>query len=172
MMNKGLELIEAIHLFAQPMENIEILVHPQSIIHSMVQYRDGSVIAQLGLPDMRLPILYALSAPNRVETNFPRLNFLTCGNLSFEAPNLEIFPCLKLAQHAAKTGGTLPAVMNYLNEWAVTQFLQEKISFYDISDIIEQAFGIYNVKNVTSLADIHEAEDWAKEFVITPEGSK
>ena len=165
LMNKGLELIEAMWLFAQPLENIEIIVHPQSIIHSMVQYKDGSILAQMGLPDMRLPILYALTAPKRTQTTFPRLDFLKCGALTFEPPNLKNFPCLALAIHAAKTGGTLPAVMNYLNEWAVAQYLRNKISFYDISEIMDKAFGIYKVKPVTSLADIREAEGWAENFV-------
>jgi len=165
LMNKGLELIEAMWLFNQPLENIEILVHPQSIIHSMVQFTDGSVIAQMGLPDMRLPILYALSAPDRVETGFPRVDFLKCGNLTFEPPNTEKFPCLALARQAARTGGTLPAVMNFINEWAVGQFLQGKIRFYDISEIIAEAFGIYKVKKVAALSDICEAEGWAAEFI-------
>ncbi|MDR0273511.1 MAG: 1-deoxy-D-xylulose-5-phosphate reductoisomerase [Clostridiales bacterium] len=165
LMNKGLELIEAMWLFNQPMQSIEILVHPQSIIHSMVQFIDGSVMAQAGLPDMRLPILYALSAPSRIKTDFPRVNFLEKNNITFETPVIENFPCLSLAQHAAKIGGTLPAVMNYLNEWAVGQFLQDKIGFYQISDIISDAFGIYNVKPVISLNDITEAEDWAVNFI-------
>ncbi|MCL2217348.1 MAG: 1-deoxy-D-xylulose-5-phosphate reductoisomerase, partial [Defluviitaleaceae bacterium] len=164
LMNKGLELIEAMRLFNQPPENIEILVHPQSIIHSMVRYIDGSVIAQLGPPDMRLPILYALSAPERVKNNFPRLDFATCGALTFEPPNTEKFPCLALALQAAKTGGTLPAVMNYVNEWAVEQFLKNKIGFYGISSLIDAAFHSYTVKSVNSLQDIIEAEAWAEEF--------
>ena len=165
MMNKGLELIEAMWLFNQPQEKIEVVVHPQSIIHSMVQYVDGSVMAQMGLPDMRLPILYALSAPARVKTDYPRLDFLTAGNLTFEPPDTDKFPCLALAQHAAAIGGTLPAVMNWVNEWAVQQYLQEKIKFYDISDLIAQAFGAYTVKPVASVDDIFEAEEWAKEFL-------
>ena len=167
LMNKGLELIEAMHLFAQPLEAVDVLVHPQSIVHSMVQFRDGSVMAQLGLPDMRLTILYALSAPQRVATNFPRLDFLTCGALTFEPPKIENFPCLALARYAAKTGGTLPAVMNFINEWAVGQFLQNKIGFYEISEIIDKAFGIYNVRTITSLEDINEAERWAAEWIAT-----
>ncbi|MCL2199085.1 MAG: 1-deoxy-D-xylulose-5-phosphate reductoisomerase [Defluviitaleaceae bacterium] len=167
LMNKGLELIEAMHLFNQPPDKVEILVHPQSIIHSMVQFIDGSVVSQMGLPDMRLPILYALSAPRRVATEYPRLDFLACGDLTFEPPDMEKFPCLALARHAAATCGTLPAVMNFINEWAVGQFLQEKIGFYEISDIISEAFGIYNVKTVTSIADIREAEEWASEFLET-----
>ena len=165
LMNKGLELIEAMWLFGQPVENIEVLIHPQSIIHSMVQYTDGSVMAQIGLPDMRLPILYALSAPERVKTTFPRLDFLTCGNLTFEAPDTQRFPCLALAVQAANTGGTLPAIMNTVNEWAVGQFLQRKLEFYHISRLIAQAFGAYTVKPLTSIADVTAAEDWANEFI-------
>jgi len=165
LMNKGLELIEAMWLFNMPVDQIEVLVHPQSILHSMVQYADGSVMAQMGLPDMRLPILYALSAPKRVKTGFPRLDFSTCGSLTFEPPNMEKFPCLALAIHAAKVGGTLPAVMNTLNEWAVGQFLQERLNFYDISELIGQAFGAYTVKSIGSIADILEAEDWADKFI-------
>jgi len=165
LMNKGLELIEAMWLFGKSAEQIDVLIHPQSIIHSMVQYTDGSVISQMGLPDMRLPILYALSAPKRVKTGFPRLDFLTCGSLTFEPPDMEKFPCLSLAIHAAKTGGTLPAVMNTLNEWAVGEFLQDKCGFYGISELIQQAFGAYTVKPLNSAADVTEAEEWAREFI-------
>jgi len=165
LMNKGLELIEAMWLFGQPIENVEILVHPQSIIHSMVQFIDGSVMAQLGLPDMRLPILYALSVPERVATGYPRLDFLTAGNLTFEAPDTERFPCLALAKHAAEVGGTLPAVMNAVNEWAVGQFLADKIGFYGISALIAEAFGSYTVREVKDIADIRDAETWAMEFI-------
>jgi len=172
LMNKGLELIEAMWLFGEiagqarnDCSNMEILIHPQSIIHSMVQFADGSVMAQLGLPDMRLPILYALSAPKRVKTDFPRLDFLTCGSLTFEKPDTQRFPCLALVTHAVKTGGTLPAVMNTINEWAVGQFLQDKISFYGISEIIAQAFAAYTVKPLVSIDDVIEAESWANEFI-------
>jgi len=164
LMNKGLELIEAMWLFDREPQQIDIVVHPQSIIHSMVQFTDGSVMAQMGLPDMRLPILYALSAPKRVKTNFPRLDFTTCGNLTFEQPDLQKFPCLALAIHAAKVGGTLPAVMNTVNEWVVGLFLQDKIKFYDISELIAQAFSAYTVKPINSIDDVLEAEDWAKNF--------
>ena len=165
LMNKGLELIEAMWLFDQPLGNIEILVHPQSIIHSMVQFVDGSVISQMGLPDMRLPILYALAGPDRVSNSYPRLDFLTAGDLTFEAPDTQRFPCLALAQHAAKVGGTLPAVMNAVNEWAVGQYLADKIEFYGISALIAEAFGSYTVHEVNGLPDIREAEDWAMRFV-------
>jgi len=167
LMNKGLELIEAMWLFEKSPEQIDVVIHPQSIIHSMVQFTDGSVISQMGLPDMRLPILYALSAPKRVKTDFPRLDFLTCGSLTFEPPDMEKFPCLSLAIHAAKTGGTLPAVMNTINEWAVGEFLQDKCRFYDISKLIEQAFEAYTVKPLHSAADVIEAEEWANEFIKT-----
>lgn len=165
LMNKGLEYIEAMWLFGIE-SDIDILVHPQSIIHSMVQYTDGSVIAQLGLPDMRLPILYALCAPERIKTPYPRLNFLECGQLTFEAPNEEKFPCLRLAKHAARVGGTLAAVMNTVNEWAVHEFLQDKIRFYDISDIISEAFGAYTVKPLECATDVFEAEAWAQEWIL------
>ena len=167
LMNKGLELIEAMWLFNQPLDNIEVLVHPQSIIHSMVQYLDGSIMAQMGLPDMRLPIMYALTAPKRMPNNFPRLDFLKCGNLTFEAVDINKFPCFKLACHAAKEGETtLPAVMNYVNEWAVNQFLHGKIGFYDISSLIERAFTLYTPKIVNDINDIFDAEDWADEFTL------
>jgi len=165
MMNKGLELIEAMWLFDMPLDNIEILVHPQSIIHSMVQFVDGVVMAQMGVPDMRLPILYALSGACRAYNNFPRLDFMKISGLSFEAPDIDRFPCLALAQHAAKVGGTLPAVMNTVNEWAVGQYLQNKLDFYGISALIAEAFDSYTVKEVTSLDDILDAENWANEFV-------
>jgi len=165
LMNKGLELIEALWLFDQPMANVEIIVHPQSIIHSMVRFVDGSVIAQLGLPDMRLPILYALAGPARVSNSYPRLDFLTAGDLTFEAPDTERFPCLALARHASIVGGTLPAVMNTVNEWAVGRFLADKIGFYGISELIAEAFSSYTVHEVNGLSDIREAEDWAMEFV-------
>jgi len=163
LMNKGLELIEAMHLFSQPPENIEIVVHPQSIIHSAVQFCDGAVLAQMGLPDMRLPILYALAG--RTSTPFPRLDFFTCGALTFEPPCTENFPCLSLAIHAAKTGGTLPAVMNFINEWAVGKFLNGEVTFYEIAEIIDKAFSIYNVEAVTAARDIYEAEAWAQDFI-------
>jgi len=165
LMNKGLELIEAMWLFGKPTDDIQVIIHPQSIIHSMVQYHEGSVVSQMGLPDMRLPILYALSAPKRVKTPYPRLDFLTCGSLTFQPPDTERFPCLALAIYAAKAGGTLPAIMNTVNEWAVGQFLQDKLCFYDISDIISQAFGAYTVKPIHSINDVTEAEEWANEFI-------
>ena len=163
LMNKGLEYIEAQWLFGSP--SIEVVVHPQSIIHSMVQFVDGTVMAQLGMPDMRLPILYAITQGKRVETNFPRLDFLSQKEpLSFEKPDLERFPCLGLALYAAEKGGTLPAVMNFLNEWAVERYLRDEIDFYGISSLIEAAFASYTVREISSPQDIEEAETWALEF--------
>lgn len=139
LMNKGLEVIEAKWLFDMPLEKIEVVVHPQSIVHSLVQFCDGSIKAQLGLPDMKLPIQYALTYPIRVESNFPRLDFADYPNLTFEKPNRQVFPCLDIAYHASKQGGCMPCVMNAANEIAVQWFLQERIHFVDIPKILEQA---------------------------------
>jgi 1-deoxy-D-xylulose-5-phosphate reductoisomerase len=164
LMNKGLEIIEAMALFGINANNIQVLIHPQSIIHSMVQFADGAVMAQLGTPDMRMPILYALTGPVRTANDYPKLDFLTGPALTFSQPDTECFPCLKLAQHAARTGGTLPAVMNTLNELAVGYYLQNKISFYHISSLIEDAFGSYTVRDAHNIQDILEAERWAEEY--------
>ncbi|MBO4646261.1 MAG: 1-deoxy-D-xylulose-5-phosphate reductoisomerase [Bacteroidales bacterium] len=139
LMNKGLEVIEAKWLFGVPVEKIEVLVHPQSIVHSMVEFEDGSVKAQLGLPDMKLPIQYALTYPQRQPSNFPRLNFTDHGTLTFEQPDRDTFPCLDLAFKASREGGCMPCVMNAANESAVALFLQGRIGFYDIPHIIEEA---------------------------------
>jgi len=169
MMNKGLELIEALHLFNCSQNQIEVVIHPQSIIHSAVQYQDGAVIAQLGLPDMRLPIQYALSAPTRIPNNFPRLDFFANSTLTFEPPDETRFPCLRLAKQAAATGGTAPAVMNTVNEWAVGEYLRNKIKFYDIPAIITQALSEYTVTPLTCLDDVILAEKWAQDFVNSKE---
>ncbi|MCL2188697.1 MAG: 1-deoxy-D-xylulose-5-phosphate reductoisomerase [Defluviitaleaceae bacterium] len=163
LMNKGLEYIEALWLFDLSPAQIEIVVHPQSIVHSMVQFADGSIMAQLGLPDMRLPILYALTAPARVFNTFPRLNLLAHPTLTFEPPDQERFPCLALAKRAFEMGGTAPAVLNYANELAVARFLRGAISFYDISAIIGQALDAYTVKPLSCAEDIWEAEAWVYE---------
>lgn len=138
MMNKGLELIEARHLFPVPEERIEIVVHPQSVVHSMVEYADGSVLAQLGSPDMRTPIAYALSWPERIKVDVPRLDFATIGGLNFEAPDIVRFPALRLAREALQAGGTLPTVLNAANEVAVAAFLGDKIGFLAIAEIVEE----------------------------------
>ena len=139
LMNKGLEVIEAKWLFSVPLEQIEVVVHPQSIVHSLVEFADGSVKAQLGLPDMRLPIQYALTYPNRLANELPRLNFADHPTLTFEEPDMETFPCLRLAYEASREGGCMPCVLNAANEVAVSLFLRDKIGFYDIPRIIEDA---------------------------------
>ncbi len=137
MMNKGLELIEAAHLFPVAEEQIEIIVHPQSVVHSMVRYRDGSVLAQMGTPDMRIPIAYALAWPDRIETPAERLDFETVGELTFEKPDPARFPALRLARECLKTGGIAPTVMNAANEVAVRHFLNKNIGFLDILRVVE-----------------------------------
>lgn len=148
MMNKGLEFIEAMHLFGLPPEKIEVLVHPQSIVHSMVQYADNSVIAQLGMPDMRLPIQYALTYPERLPSITPELDFCSIGGLTFEKPDLESFRCLALALETARIPGTAAAVMNAANETAVELFLEDKISFGGIYDCVSHT--VESMKNIES----------------------
>lgn len=164
LMNKGLEVIEAKWLFDVDLEQIEVLVHPQSIIHSMVGYEDGAVIAQLGLPDMKVPIQYALTYPKRVHNSFPKINFFEHSNLTFEKPKIDKFPCLGLAYRAIKTGGTMPAVLNGANEIAVARFIDREISFTDIPKLIETAMNAYNVKYNYTLDHVLEADKWAREF--------
>lgn len=163
MMNKGLEVIEARWLFDS---KIEVVVHPQSVIHSMVEYVDGSVIAQLGAPDMRLPIQYAITYPKRAEANFSKLDFTKLSALTFEKPDIEAFKCLKLAFEALKTGGTMPAVMNAANEIAVGLFLQEKIKFYQIADIVEDIMLKHIVNIKPSIDDIIEVDKWARKQIF------
>lgn len=139
LMNKGLEVIEAKWLFDVPLENIEVVVHPQSVVHSLVQFRDGSIKAQLGVPDMKLPIQYAITYPLRLENSFPRFDFANYPQLTFEKPDLETFPCLNIAYEASRRGGCMPCVMNAANEVAVQWFLQEKIRYAEIPALIENA---------------------------------
>ena len=139
LMNKGLEVIEAKWLFDVPLENIEVVVHPQSVVHSLVQFRDGSIKAQLGVPDMKLPIQYAITYPLRLENSFPRFDFANYPQLTFEKPDMETFPCLNIAYEASRRGGCMPCVMNAANEVAVQWFLQEKIRYVDIPTVIERA---------------------------------
>ncbi|HAJ98541.1 MAG TPA: 1-deoxy-D-xylulose-5-phosphate reductoisomerase [Bacteroidales bacterium] len=138
LMNKGLEVIEAKWLFNLRADQIEVVVHPQSIIHSMVQFTDGSIKAQMGLPDMKLPILYALSYPNRLTTQFPRFNFADFQTLSFESPDFENFPCLNLAYEALRKEGNMPCILNAANEIAVAAYLTDKVGFSNIAEIVEQ----------------------------------
>jgi len=139
LMNKGLEVIECYHLFGVPLEKIEVVVHPQSVIHSMVEFVDGSVIAQLASTDMRVPILYALSYPERLPGSSEYLDFKQISRLTFELPDLQRFPCLGLAYESIRKGGTAPAVLSVANEVAVEAFLREKIAFTQIPSVIEQA---------------------------------
>lgn len=153
LMNKGLEVIEAKWLFDVAAEQIDVMVHSQSIVHSMVQFNDGSVKAQLGLPDMRLPIQYALSFPHRINSNFERLTLEAMSNLTFKAPNRELFPCLDLAYEAIKRGGNTACTMNAANEIAVANFLQDKIKFNDIPKYIANTISKVGWQSNPSLED-------------------
>lgn len=163
MMNKGLEVIEARWLFGFEAERISIVVHPQSIIHSMVEYVDGSIMAQLGSPDMRIPIQYALTYPERAPNAFSRLDLLKTGTLTFEEPDLKAFPCIRLAYEALRAGGTLPAVLNAANEAAVGLFLQGRIAFTDIPAAVEKVMEKHITNISPSLDDIIEVDRWARE---------
>jgi len=162
LMNKGLEVIEASWLFSMAIDSIEVHIHPQSIVHSMVEYVDGSVMAQLGVPDMRIPIAYALSFPERLPRREPSLDLLKVGIFEFFRPDIEKFPSLRLAYEAGKAGGTMPAVLNAANEVAVDAFLEEIIRFTDISKIIEGVISCHQPKEFPTLAEIFEADLWAR----------
>lgn len=164
LMNKGLEVMEAKWLFDVDVDQIEVLIHPQSIVHSAVEYEDGAIMAQMGEPDMRVPIQYALTYPKRVKSPFPRVDFMQRGNLTFDQPDMETFQCLSLAYRALKTGGTLPAVLNGANEVAVARFLKGDIGFLQISELIEQTMDAYTVKQEYTLEDLLEADAWAKNY--------
>ncbi|NLP14514.1 MAG: 1-deoxy-D-xylulose-5-phosphate reductoisomerase [Clostridium sp.] len=165
MMNKGLEVIEARWLFDIPLDRIEVLIHPQSIIHSMVEYKDGAIMAQLGSPDMRVPIQLALTYPKRLTNSFSKLDLLKNNSLTFESPDVETFPCLKLAYEALRIGGTMPAVLNAANEEAVRLFLEEKIGFLEIPRIIEKVMESHSVMSVPDLDAIIEMDLWARDRV-------
>jgi len=162
LMNKGLELIEAVRLFAVRPEQVQIVIHPQSIIHSMVEYQDGSVLAQMGNPDMRTPIAHALSWPDRIDSGVQALDLFSIARLDFEAPDAGRFPCLRLAETAIRAGGTAPAILNAANEIAVDAFLANRIGFTDIPDIIEQTLASLPVGNEASLESILEADVQAR----------
>lgn len=164
LMNKGLEVMEAKWLFDVEAEDIQVVVHSQSIIHSAVEYKDGSIIAQMGMPDMRVPIQYALTYPERKFNNFQRLDFITMGNLTFEKPDIETFKCLQLAYDALRIGGTMPAVLNGANDIAVYRFLNGEIGFLEIPVLIEKTMNAYNTKKDYNLEDLLEADSWAREF--------
>ncbi|WP_113675180.1 1-deoxy-D-xylulose-5-phosphate reductoisomerase [Vallitalea guaymasensis] len=165
LMNKGLEVIEAKWLFDVAPDQIQVVVHPQSIIHSMVEYNDGSVIAQLGVPDMRIPIQYALNYPRRVENNIRKLDLFKVASLTFEEPDIKTFRCLELAYRALEEGGSILSVLNAANELAVKKFLEDKVRFLEIPEIIEYAMDKHcNIKN-PSLTNIFEAEKETYEII-------
>jgi 1-deoxy-D-xylulose-5-phosphate reductoisomerase len=169
LMNKGLEVIEAHYLFGMDYANIDIVIHPQSIIHSLIELQDTSVLAQLGWADMRLPLLYALSYPERIHTDWKQLDLVKAGNLTFREPDHSKYPCMKLAYAAGNAGGSMPAVLNAANEQVVALFLEEKIRFLDIPRCIESVcdrFSPHNRSN-PSLDDILAADKWARQEVLT-----
>ena len=162
MINKGLEVIEAHWLFNAPADLIQVVVHPQSVVHSLVQYVDGSVLAQLGNPDMRTPIAHALAYPERIEAGVEPLDLLKVGALDFVAPDLTRFPCLALAYEALRAGGTLPAVLNAANEVAVAAFLSKKIPFLAISSLIDGVLTNSTVESIGTLEDVFRADEGAR----------
>jgi 1-deoxy-D-xylulose-5-phosphate reductoisomerase len=164
MMNKALEVIEASVLFELPVDKVRVYIHPQSIIHSLVEFVDGSVLAQLGVPDMRLPIAYALTYPRRLSLNSPPLDLCQIGNLSFENPDTTRFPGLALGYAAAKTGGTMPAVLNAANEMAVAAFLQGHLTFMGIPQTVEATMQAHDPQSLESLEQILAVNRWARDF--------
>jgi len=165
MMNKGLELIEAMRLYSLPMEQVDIVVHRQSIIHSLVEFCDGAMLAQLGTADMRIPIQLALTWPDRMACIAPKLDLLTCGDLTFAAPDEKNFPCLSLARQAVKAGGTACAVLNGANEVAVSLYLQEKIGFYGVSDLVSAALDAVDSAVEPTLEAVLQADRAARRVV-------
>lgn len=164
MMNKGLEVIEARWLFDVAQENIEIYVHRQSIVHSMVEFCDNSVIAQLGIPDMKLPIIYAMRYPDRTLAVNERLNLFDVGTLTFDRPDYETFECLGLAFDALKTGHTMPTVMNAANEIAVERFLNDEICFLQIPQLIKHTMNAHDLRQLKTIDDVLKADEWAREY--------
>lgn len=169
LMNKGLEVIEAHFLFGMDYDHIDIVIHPQSIIHSLIELQDTSVLAQLGWPDMRLPLLYAISWPDRIYTDWERLDLVKAGNLTFREPDHQKYPCMQLAYAAGRAGGSMPAVLNAANEQAVALFLEEKIGYLDIARLIENVCDRHQADNCAnpSLEDILASDRWAREEVLT-----
>ena len=161
LMNKGLEIIEAMRLYELPLSKVEAVIHRQSVVHSLVEFVDGAVLAQLGVPDMRIPIGLAMTYPNRAHNPAPALDLMTCGPLTFDPIDEAVFPCFALAKQAAKTGGTACTAMNAANEEAVGLFLRDRIGFYDITDAVEAALRLPVVQE-PSLADIFEADRLAR----------
>ncbi|HEY9596635.1 MAG TPA: 1-deoxy-D-xylulose-5-phosphate reductoisomerase [Cyanophyceae cyanobacterium] len=168
LMNKGLEVIEAHFLFGMDYDDIDIVIHPQSIIHSLIELQDTSVLAQMGWPDMRLPLLYAISWPDRIYTDWEQLDLVKAGNLTFKEPDHQKYPCMRLAYAAGRAGGSMPAVLNAANEQAVALFLDEKIQYLDIARCIEAVCDRHQVDNCPnpSLDDILAADQWARQEVL------
>ena len=164
MMNKGLEIIEAYHLFGMTEDRIDVVVHPQSVIHSLVAYADGSVLAQLGSPDMRTPIAYALGWPKRIEAPAPKLNLAEIAQLTFEAPDMTRFPALRLAREVLRAGGSAPTVLNAANEVAVQAFLDRKIGFLDIATMVEETLGAVPHRALASLDDVADMDAQARDY--------
>jgi 1-deoxy-D-xylulose-5-phosphate reductoisomerase len=162
MMNKGLEVIEAHWLFGASAEQIEVLIHPQSVIHSMVEYADGSVIAQLGNPDMRTPIAQALAFPDRIDAGVAPLDLARIGQLGFEQPDLDRFPALRLAYQALRAGGSAPAILNAANEVAVAAFLERRLPFLRMTAVIEETLGSTAVTPLATLEDVFTADSAAR----------
>ena len=163
LMNKGLELIEACHLFAVAPEAVQVVIHPQSIVHSLVEFDDGSVLAQMSQPDMRVPIAHALGWPDRIASGTPRLDLVKIARLSFEDPDFERFPCLRIAQEAARVGGTMPAALNAANEVAVAAFLGRRLNFASIAAVIDCVLQQHEAGPVRCLDDALAADAWARE---------
>ena len=166
LMNKGLEVIEAMRLYELPLEQVDVVIHRQSIVHSMVEFVDGAVMAQMGSPDMRLPIQLAMTYPERLNCVVEPLDLLKCGDLSFKAPDMEAFPCLRLARDCAKLGGTACPVMNGANEEAVAMFLRDEIGFYDIYDLVSRAVETVPFIKEPTLEQILESDRLARKAVI------
>ncbi len=162
MLNKGLEVIEAHYLFGMPVDKIGVVIHPQSVIHSMVEFEDGAVLAQLGNPDMRGPIGYAMGYPERLNYDAKRLDFADLASLTFEKPDMEKYRCLGLATEALRTGGSAPVVLNGANEVAVDRFLMGRIAFGDIADTVENVLNRAEVMPITCISDVHEADALAR----------
>jgi 1-deoxy-D-xylulose-5-phosphate reductoisomerase len=164
LMNKGLEVIEARWLFDLSPDQIDVVIHRQSIVHSMVEFLDGSVMAQLGIPDMRIPLAYAMNYPERLPMDLPALSLEKAGPLTFEQPDPGQFPCLSYAYEALKAGGTMPAVLNAANEEAVTAYLAERIGFMDIAKVIRKTMDAHSLRSRASLEEILDADRWAREY--------
>lgn len=162
LMNKGLEVIEAHELFGVPVDQVEVVVHPQSVVHGMVTFSDGATIAQLSMPDMRLPIAYALAAPGRVAQPMGAVDWATLGSLSFEAPDFERFPCLRLAYEAGRAGNGAPTVLNASNEVANLAFRQGRISWLAIAAIVEEALGDFSARPIQTIDAVMEVDTWAR----------